>query len=451
MAISEGSTTGKATGATADYVYDALGRRIANTVGTTTTRYLHFADQVLEEQDATGATTATYVYGQSVDDVIAMQRGTTDYYYHADEQGSVFALTDATGAVAERYDYGDYGVPEFYAPDGTARTASAIDNPYLFTGRRYDPESGWYYYRARYLDPLSGQFTTRDPIGLWGDPLNLGNPHAYAGNNPWTLVDPYGLKGFLDRFGSNRARMIDDISFGRYVPESNNALLVAGMADFAAKTCLHIKVQAVDAFVDSLASQAFHAATDGMLGENWADQVEEFKERDPLVYYGAHTSYWVHVGASFAAGGLAGMEAAPSMRSMLPRRGPKVRMKAPRNGIPARASTFDDVPRVTPRRADFTVTESGTVIPMNPRVMRNSLDKNFELKHHVPGTKSKYVTQDARGPLRARFEMPHAADPNFKGPHTPLHFKEHLHLDRRANGNTGKWRKEDTIEYDWPF
>ena len=69
---------------------------------------------------------------------------------------------------------------------------SLLDNPYLFTGRRYDTESGWYHYRTRYLDPLAGRFTTRDPVGIWGDPVNLGAGHTYVGNNPWTRVDPYG-------------------------------------------------------------------------------------------------------------------------------------------------------------------------------------------------------------------------------------------------------------------
>jgi RHS repeat-associated protein len=69
---------------------------------------------------------------------------------------------------------------------------SAVGNPYLFTGRRYDPEKGWYYYRTRYLDPRVGRFTTRDAFGLWGDPFNLGNGLTYVGSNPFTMLDPLG-------------------------------------------------------------------------------------------------------------------------------------------------------------------------------------------------------------------------------------------------------------------
>ena len=110
----------------------------------------------------------------------------------------MFALTDETGAVVERYDYGDFGEPEFYDAAGNAISGTAYGNPYLFTGRRFDPESGFYYYRARYYDPRVGQFTTRDPIGVWGDPLNMGNAYAYCGNNPWSFLDPYGLVTWQD-------------------------------------------------------------------------------------------------------------------------------------------------------------------------------------------------------------------------------------------------------------
>ena len=99
------------------------------------------------------------------------------------------------GTVVERYDYGDFGQPSFYEEDGDPRTVSYYDNPYLFNGRRWDPETDLYYYRTRYLDPVAGRFASRDTIGLWGDTANLGNGQTYVGNNPWTRLDPYGLQG----------------------------------------------------------------------------------------------------------------------------------------------------------------------------------------------------------------------------------------------------------------
>jgi elongation factor Tu len=95
---------------------------------------------------------------------------------------NVTAITEPTGIVVDRYNYGDYGAPF---------ATSTIGNPYLFSGRRYDAETGLYYYRSRYLDPRAGRFIQRD-LGIWSDPANLGNAYAYAGNNPFSAVDPFG-------------------------------------------------------------------------------------------------------------------------------------------------------------------------------------------------------------------------------------------------------------------
>ena len=194
------------TGQIHTYTYDALRRRIRkHTSGgglpPATTNYFYDGARVIEEQDGTGTTLATYVYGNYIDEVLHMRRGTadtaTDYYYHADDMYNVMAVTDSAGTVVERYEYGDYGQPEFFDGTGTPIGSIAIGNPYLFNGRRYDPETGWYYYRTRYLDPKAGRFISRDTIGTWGDASNLGNGSAYVGNNPWSSLDPFGLKGKL--------------------------------------------------------------------------------------------------------------------------------------------------------------------------------------------------------------------------------------------------------------
>ena len=92
-----------------------------------------------------------------------MRRGDDDFYYHVDDLGSVVAITDGANRLVERYDYQDFGEPSIFDSQGRPLQTSAVRNPYLFTGQRYDPETGLYYYRARYLDPLVGRFTTRDP------------------------------------------------------------------------------------------------------------------------------------------------------------------------------------------------------------------------------------------------------------------------------------------------
>ncbi|OXU14828.1 RHS repeat-associated core domain-containing protein [Sedimentisphaera salicampi] len=81
-------------------------------------------------------------------------------------------------------------------PNDQPLDESAVGNPYMFTGRRYDSESGLYYYRARYYNPALGVFHSRDPLG-YIDSMNL---YAYCGNNPVNYVDPMGLRK-LNKYG----------------------------------------------------------------------------------------------------------------------------------------------------------------------------------------------------------------------------------------------------------
>lgn len=177
----------------AQYRYDALGRRIERAVDGSTTRYFYSGWQVCEEQDVNGNALATYVYGTYVDDVVQMERADRSFYYHTDDRYNTIAVTDENGSLVEYYRYAAYGQATIRDADGALIAESAVGNPYLFQGRRYDRESGWYYYRNRYLDPQVGRFTTRDPLGIWGGGRNLGNGYTFVGNNPATHLDPSGM------------------------------------------------------------------------------------------------------------------------------------------------------------------------------------------------------------------------------------------------------------------
>jgi RHS repeat-associated protein len=75
-----------------------------------------------------------------------------------------------------------------------------------YTGREWDPETGLYYYRARYYDPKVGRFISEDPIGFEGDDPNL---YAYVEDDPVNWIDPSGLipkGGYGPGAPSNAAR-----------------------------------------------------------------------------------------------------------------------------------------------------------------------------------------------------------------------------------------------------
>lgn len=116
---------------------------------------------------------------------------TQDFFYHADDLHNVTAITNTSGTVVENYEYDDYGRP---LNSTSLQPAASSLQPLLFNGRRYDPETGWYYYRTRYMDPRAGRFSSRDTIGIWGDEDQAGSPYAFCANNPSTRTDAFGTK-----------------------------------------------------------------------------------------------------------------------------------------------------------------------------------------------------------------------------------------------------------------
>jgi RHS repeat-associated protein len=183
----------------ASYRYDVFGRRVEKNVAGRITRHYYDEGQEIEEQDATGATLATFVWGGEPNEMVEMNRGSQRYFSHADDLGSVMAVTDGAGNLVAQYLYGDYGTPEFFNGSGESLGTNAVDNPFLFTGHRYDAETGFLYCQTRYLDPRAGRFLTRDTIGIWGDEENLGNGYNYVGDNPFSAIDPYGTKGWFKK------------------------------------------------------------------------------------------------------------------------------------------------------------------------------------------------------------------------------------------------------------
>jgi RHS repeat-associated protein len=111
-----------------------------------------------------------------------MLRGGTTSYYQQDGLGSISSLSNSAGALANTYAYDSFG-------NLTAFTGT-LTNPFRFTGREFDSETGIYGYRARYYDPSAGRFSSEDPLGFGGG-LNF---YEYGYNNPTDFIDPFGLQ-----------------------------------------------------------------------------------------------------------------------------------------------------------------------------------------------------------------------------------------------------------------
>jgi RHS repeat-associated protein len=174
------------TGGTVNFLYDPFGRRIQKSFTqngtTTTTDYLYDGPNRIEDlanNNGTLTLTARYVDTLGIDEPLEELISGTASYYEQDGLGSVTSLSNSSGALVNTYSYNSYG--KLLASTGTT------PNPFQYTGREFDTETGAYYYRARYYDQNVGRFISEDQVGSGGD-----DRYRYVENQPATLVDPLG-------------------------------------------------------------------------------------------------------------------------------------------------------------------------------------------------------------------------------------------------------------------
>ncbi|MCW3802984.1 RHS element core protein [Escherichia albertii] len=108
----------------------------------------------------------------------------TLHLYHCDHRGLPQALISPEGETAWCGEYDEWG--NLLGEENPQH----LQQPYRLSGQQYDEESGLYYNRNRYYDPLQGRYITQDPIGLEGG----WNLYQYP-LNPTTKIDPLGLSG----------------------------------------------------------------------------------------------------------------------------------------------------------------------------------------------------------------------------------------------------------------
>ena len=166
---------------TSTYRYDGLGRRIEKVANGQTKRYVYDGEDIVLEYDGSNTLQARYTHGPGIDEPIAITKGSNTFFYHQDGLGSVTDLTDSAGVTAKSYSYDAYG--------NILESPGTVEQPYTYTGRELDAESGLLYYRARYYDPATARFLQKDAAGFSGG-INF---YAYVGANPTIFVDPFGL------------------------------------------------------------------------------------------------------------------------------------------------------------------------------------------------------------------------------------------------------------------
>ncbi|TMC54270.1 MAG: DNRLRE domain-containing protein [Chloroflexi bacterium] len=191
--------------ATSSYGYDGDGLRMCKYAGTST-QPCHANGNTAYVWDISGLLplllkegTASYIYGPGGLPVEQINTGTTVWYHH-DQLGSTRVATDASGTTQATYTYDPYA--------GLASSTGSITNPFRFGGQYQDSESGFYYLRARYYDPATGQLLTVDPAVS-----TTRQPYGYIAGNPLNGTDPSGLDWWssVQHFASKAANIADQV------------------------------------------------------------------------------------------------------------------------------------------------------------------------------------------------------------------------------------------------
>ena len=129
--------------------------------------------------------TPTYTYGYSrISEDQKIGATQTASFYGYDGHGNVRFLTGTTGTVTDTYVYDAFGLP--------LTTTGTTPNSFLYSGEQFDSVLGMYYLRARYYNPATGRFLTRDSYD--GDVRDPGSLHKYlyTANDPVNGIDPSG-------------------------------------------------------------------------------------------------------------------------------------------------------------------------------------------------------------------------------------------------------------------
>lgn len=174
-----------------EYTYDVNNQRIAKSVDAdgdgageaVIERYVLKGGEIALVFDGEGNQTERYFHGVGIDEVLAVEKINDEVLWAlTDHQGTVRVLLDNTGAVVNQISYDAFG-------NVTVQTNAGKSFRFTYTGCEYDPETGNYYYRARYYDSASGSFLTTDPVGFNAGDSNL---YRYVANSPLNYTDSSG-------------------------------------------------------------------------------------------------------------------------------------------------------------------------------------------------------------------------------------------------------------------
>ncbi len=172
-------------GTRVDYILDGMSRRIGKRVDGVLVQGFVYQDALrpVAELNGNGTVVSRFVYASRSNVPSYLVQGGATYRIIADHLGSPRLVVNVdTGQVVQRLDYGAFGQVLLDTNPGF--------QPFGFAGGLYDRHTGLVRFGARDYDPVTGRWTTKDPIGFGGRDPNL---YGYVLGDPINQVDPSGL------------------------------------------------------------------------------------------------------------------------------------------------------------------------------------------------------------------------------------------------------------------
>lgn len=152
---------------------------------TSDTRIVRGESLALQDRSGNNSILREYVWGQNLGGGIGgllnlFVEDFADYHYFYDGKGNVTTLLDGFQNPGASYSYNTFG--RLMQKTGT-------DQPFQFSTKRYDPDTGLSYYGYRFYSPVAERWMNRDPLGEAGG-INL---YQFVGSDPVNWIDPNGL------------------------------------------------------------------------------------------------------------------------------------------------------------------------------------------------------------------------------------------------------------------
>jgi RHS repeat-associated protein len=305
--------------ATYTYTYDGDGlRRTKNWYGLAATYRYSLAESLPQPIAETflGVATIYFIYGPNGLPVAQIGWDGTTVWFHHDQLGSTRLLTDHHGNWRTKYAYDPYGNP---TATHTNPSYPTVGSNHRYTGQYTDNETGYQYLRARYYDPTTARFLTRDPL------VSITREaYAYVGGSPLNAVDPSGLFSFGDVVRAVASPVVTAVGAAaqvvRQVDEDYGKRIDGAIQqiEFNVTGCLAIYCRSISYAYDRNTGQwgwgtpetGWGLALGGGLGVSYASSPSSGWAGSPVCAFGAPFGLGLQActsGGEWSAGGSAGL------------------------------------------------------------------------------------------------------------------------------------------------